>query len=229
MDKPWWLAGGIAPSAVIAAYQPYGAASYAASKSNLANPGTSDATDGAAYPTWGADTGWVFASASSQYLNVGSGALLSEHPITIIGLFKTSTTAAQSIASICRTSTSDNRFHLYVYVATKTSVAAQINDGATSGGVATTATYTPGAWSTGFAVFTSSTSRTAYVNGADGVLGETSTTPSGVNATYIGARHNSTALGTFMNGNIGAVAFYNAALTSTQVGNLHTAMLALVA
>ena len=65
----WWLAGGINPANCIAAYQPKGAADYAASKVNLANPGTYDATNGAAYPTWDATNGWKFAHASSQYLN----------------------------------------------------------------------------------------------------------------------------------------------------------------
>jgi len=68
-DVSWWLAGGVIdPANCIAAYQPKGAASYAASKVNLANPGTYDAVDGAAYPTWSADTGWTFNKLLSQYL-----------------------------------------------------------------------------------------------------------------------------------------------------------------
>jgi len=55
----WWLAGGIDPDDCIAAYQPKGAASYAASKVNLANPGTYDLTNGND-PSWSADNGWTF-------------------------------------------------------------------------------------------------------------------------------------------------------------------------
>lgn len=66
---PWYLSGGIALANCIAAYQPKGAASYAASKVNLANPGTNDAIDGAATPTWAAGSGWSFLAASSQYLD----------------------------------------------------------------------------------------------------------------------------------------------------------------
>ena len=55
----WWLAGGIDPDDCIAAYQPKGAASYAASKVNLANPGTYDLTNGND-PSWSASTGWTF-------------------------------------------------------------------------------------------------------------------------------------------------------------------------
>lgn len=56
----WWLAGGIAAANCIAAYQAKGAASYAASKVNLANPGTYNLADGTGYPTWNATDGWVF-------------------------------------------------------------------------------------------------------------------------------------------------------------------------
>lgn len=57
-DKPWWLAGGIPCDACVAAYQPVGASDYAASKVNLANPGTYDATDGTLAPTWDNVNGW---------------------------------------------------------------------------------------------------------------------------------------------------------------------------
>lgn len=60
----WWLSGGIDPANVLAAYQPKGAASYAASKVNLANPGTYDMAegdaDGALAPAWSAEDGWNF-------------------------------------------------------------------------------------------------------------------------------------------------------------------------
>jgi len=61
---PWWMAAGVTP---IAAYQAKGAASYAASKVNLAQPGTYDATEGVA-PSWDAATGWSFLKTSAQYL-----------------------------------------------------------------------------------------------------------------------------------------------------------------
>lgn len=64
----WWLSGGISAANCIAAYQPKGAASYAASKVNLANPGTYDAGDGSAYPTWNATDGWIFVT---KYLTTG--------------------------------------------------------------------------------------------------------------------------------------------------------------
>ena len=67
----WWLSGGITPANCIAAYQAKGAADYAGSKVNLANPSTYDAVDGAAYPTWDITNGWKFVNPSSQYLTTG--------------------------------------------------------------------------------------------------------------------------------------------------------------
>lgn len=54
---------------VVAAYQPKGAASLAASYVNLVNPGTFDAAPGVA-PTWDATNGWI-GNGTNQYLTTG--------------------------------------------------------------------------------------------------------------------------------------------------------------
>jgi hypothetical protein len=64
----WWnLDGLITPANCLAAYQPIGAADYAASKINLANPGTYNATDSAA-PDWDATNGWDFNGTTHRLL-----------------------------------------------------------------------------------------------------------------------------------------------------------------
>lgn len=68
---PWYLAGVVPKTDCIAAYKATGAASYAASKVNLVTPGTYDLADGAAFPTWTADTGWLFSTALTQSLTTG--------------------------------------------------------------------------------------------------------------------------------------------------------------
>ena len=68
---PWYLAGGISAANCLAAYQPKGAASLAASYSNLANPGTYNAAPGVA-PTFDASTGWTF-NGSTQMANLEQG------------------------------------------------------------------------------------------------------------------------------------------------------------
>lgn len=62
----WWEVAG---QTCVAAYQPKGAASLAASYVNLANPGTYDAAPGTA-PTFDASTGWTF-NGTNQFLKTG--------------------------------------------------------------------------------------------------------------------------------------------------------------
>lgn len=66
----WWCPCGITPSDCIAAYLAKGAASYAVSKINLANPGTYDADDTGHAPDWDDVNGWKF-DGVSEYLDTG--------------------------------------------------------------------------------------------------------------------------------------------------------------
>lgn len=60
----WWEVVG---KTCAAAHQAKGAASYAASKINLANSGTYDLSNGTAYPTWDTAIGWTL-DGSTQWL-----------------------------------------------------------------------------------------------------------------------------------------------------------------
>lgn len=80
----------------IAAYSPIDAASYAASKVNLKNPGTYDASDGAAFPTWAAGTGWTFAGGSSQYLDTGITPAAFDNTWSMFVLYSGGGTSGQS-------------------------------------------------------------------------------------------------------------------------------------
>ena len=67
----WWVVPG---KTCVAAYQAKGAASYAASLVNLANPGTNDAVEGATPPAgWNVTDGWINAPGGST-LNCPAGA-----------------------------------------------------------------------------------------------------------------------------------------------------------
>lgn len=65
----WWDLNGTLDSCVLA-YQPKGAASYAASKVNLTGNTDYDATNGTAYPDWDATNGWKF-NGSDDYVDSG--------------------------------------------------------------------------------------------------------------------------------------------------------------
>lgn len=77
---PRWLVGGISAANCIAAYEAKGAASQAASYTNLANPGTFTATAPVA-PTWNATDGWIF-NGTSQYL-LGPNVLNNSYSVII--------------------------------------------------------------------------------------------------------------------------------------------------
>jgi hypothetical protein len=64
----WWAAGG-ASASILGRYPAIGAASRAASYSNLANPGTNDLTEGVADVDWTTQNGW--AGADYKYLLTG--------------------------------------------------------------------------------------------------------------------------------------------------------------
>ena len=76
----WWLSGGIAAANCIVAYQPKGAADYATSKVNLANPGTLNLTDPTNYPAWSASNGWDYGTSNTTpitFLRMGGTTLRS--------------------------------------------------------------------------------------------------------------------------------------------------------
>lgn len=67
--KGWWLAGGVAAANCIGAYNALGSVDLAASKVNLANPGTYD-LGGGVDPTHDPALGWVF-NGTTQYFKTG--------------------------------------------------------------------------------------------------------------------------------------------------------------
>lgn len=79
----WWLAGGVDPSDVIAAYQAIGANSFDDSEINLAHPGMNNITwqnpPPPAKPTWNTAIGWT-QYAETDYITGGEISL----PITYI-------------------------------------------------------------------------------------------------------------------------------------------------
>jgi len=78
----WWLSGGISAADCLIAYQPKGAADYAASKVNLANPGTYNATESTSTIAWTTETGWDN-TATGRYMKTGFSDWLREYSLII--------------------------------------------------------------------------------------------------------------------------------------------------
>jgi hypothetical protein len=201
----WWEAGGVA---ALAAYQPKGAASLAASYVNLANPGTNDAAPGTA-PTLVAN-GWSFASASSQYLTTGI-APGADYTAAIRIVSWTFTVSAILVGSIVPT----NAFYINQSAADER----RYRYGTTARAVSSVSN------APGVRII-------AGVNGYwyDGSL-TTDTTALGNNGNaaglYIGAQNNGGVAQNHATAVVAAFAIYSSVLNSTQVTALAAAMAAL--
>lgn len=196
-----WYAG------AIAAYQPKGAASLAASYVNLANPGTYDAAPGVA-PTWDAATGWTFLAASRTRLLTGVV------PDTgTWSVFVSFSDAVSSGPALGFNVSATCRLNIYP-------------------GLSTTRYYRNGGNFSASGAITSGVmavaGQYAYLNGSlDGALsGAQSGTPIEI---WIGGYNPdaATTSGACFTGKIQAVAIYNTTLSAAQVLAVSTAMAAL--
>jgi len=205
----WWEVAG---KTCIAAYQAKGAASYAASKVNLANPGTYDATEGVA-PTWDAATGWTF-NGTDQYLNTGRQPGLTG---TWICQFTDATGG-----SLWGARTSDYRVNYVIPIT---------NDGGTLKVTYRCGYKDTGAWILVAPELTSGNLAASigvggFRNGVlDGILG-TPSYPLTISV-FLGAINLSGTAGIFFGGTIIAIANYNEGLSAPEVGALATRMASL--
>lgn len=202
----WWLDGGVDPASAVAVYQPIGAASLAASYTNLANPGTYNAAPGVA-PTWASGTGWGFAGV--QYLTTGIVAASGWSAVVRVS------NCTQSYASAFGDRTlSTARF--YIQPNTPNAGGSAIfaygnleSNGKAGSNVNGVLAVTPNA---------------GYVNGVQNVTFSATWSGSG-GGIFIGTRNGSAPAP--LNGNIQAIAIYSTTLTAPQVAAISAAMAAL--
>jgi hypothetical protein len=208
----WWLAGGISAANCIAAYQPKGAASYAASLSNLANPGTYDATEGTA-PDWASGTGWTFDNANSEYLKTGVSNAM-DRTYSMIVRFDNASAGVYTMCGNYADGASANAFliapnrssEVYYFSGSRQEYTTSPNLSAGILALAGTAGYRNGELDA------------AFTEDGTGTVGEI----------YIGAlNYNSGTPLQEWSGNIYAIAIYSVGITADQVSALTTAMNAL--
>lgn len=155
---------------------------------------------------------------TSAYL-IGSSAVVTAEPLTMACWFKAANvTAAHVLMSIGtnagapRWQIVENAFSSQI-IQTVSSTAG--GSGTSSGGSGTVS----GVWRHFAGVFTSVTSRQAFLDGAAQTADATSVTITGVNRTLIGARINST-VGAFASGSIAEAAIWNVALNASELASL---------
>lgn len=210
----WFLAGGVNAANCIVAYAPKGAASLAASYTNLANPGTYTAAPGVA-PTFDTATGWSFAAASTQYLT--TGVVVNGGNYTVILRFSGATdwvgTQSRPIGTANASNTNPRLFIVghnvqnlmyYTNGAGTANKAPQI-----SGGVVAVA------------------GNKAYRNGTDEGITLPAWSGTNNNGLFIGAQNGGGTPEFYYTGSVQAAAIYDSTLTAPQVAAISAAMAAL--
>ena len=138
-------------------------------------------------------------------------------PLTIAAWFYPTTNGPSAIASV-GVSGGIHRFQLYYDNTATVSAGATANDGTSSSSMVS-GTAPLNQWSHAAAVFSSTTSRTAYFNGTAAAANTNTSTPTGIDRINIGARYNTT-IGAYFSGRIAEVGVWNAALTADEIASL---------
>ena len=217
----WWLSGGIAAANCIAAYQPKGAADYAASKVNLTGNATYNAVDGAASPTWDDTNGWKFAAASSQYIDTGITPVIDKTWSVFIRFTNVNTNYGK-IFGTRKTNTNIGMYiqpysyfvdRLYFHGQT---ASLRITSGKVTSGIMGFA---------GLSAFYNGTKESSQIPDTTISAYSIPTLTIGVEHTYDAS--NVVGFTNFITAYVQAFAIYNTTITDTQVGLLTTAMAAL--
>ena len=204
---PWWLAGGVNQSDVVAAWQPKGAASYADSLRDLTGNGY-DAYPGVD-PSWTAADGWSF-DGSTQYLKTN---VIPIRPASAIVRFDSYTKSNSVLFGAY------DGVHLYIipqYLTEDNVLYMNNYSGYNRFKAAPKA-------SSGVLAFAG---ERAYRNGADEGITLINNSNIGLSI-YIGARHDSSGPKLFIDASIQALAVYSTTLTAAQVAAITAAMQAL--
>lgn len=161
----------------------------------------------------------LFASASSQGLEIAGTALVTAYPLTMAAWFKpTTSTATGVMVSIGRTVTASHYWAIGVTSSAKPFLAART--GGTEADAIHGTSVTNGTWGHICGVLTSATNRDIYFNGGTPVNDATNTVaPVTPNTTNIGCLTSNTRT-SFANGTIAHAAIWNVALMNYEVAAL---------
>lgn len=159
---------------------------------------------------------------AGNYITKAS-ALVAAPPITMACWVNFTSSAANAFIMGISSATAahSSYFAIEMLTASKKIVAAISNDAATADVTAATSTTVSNAtWYHVACVFTSATGRTAYLNGAGAVTSAVSITPSTCDTTSVGTIKFNAAVAAGLNGSIAFPAFWNVALTATDIASM---------
>ena len=161
---------------------------------------------------------------TNQSLQLNS-AVVGSTPLTMACWFRPANiTTAFALMYIGQAAAVANRFVIFARGDLAGDPITASADNNTGGTATTTAGYTANTWHHACGVFTSSTSRAVYLDGANSGTNAANITPSGLDTTTIGSRFTQNTNGVFFNGQSAEVGIWNAALTAAEIASLAKGM-----
>lgn len=157
---------------------------------------------------------------TSEYLEY-AGAVRTALPLTISAwVYKDDTTNLDVAVSLSNNASLNRCGLAFTNSAAVRNLA--ITSGGTNSNTDTTTLYTANTWTHGAAVYTSTTSRTVYINGGNAVNNTNSldVSPGTFNTTNIGCYNNSAGRAQFFGGYIAEVGIWSVALTAAEIASL---------
>ena len=209
----WWEVAG---QTCVVAYQPKGAADYAASLVNLANPGTYNATAGSA-PSWASGTGWTF-NGSSHYL-ICSWVPANNNITSLIYYNYTGTGDDQTLFGFYKSGAPTGAIQLAIRNHSPIGMISYNGAVYPTGTTVNSPVLTSGVY--GFA------NKQPYRNGSPESTTINAASSSGFLTPYIGAADVDSSPAGYLPGSIYAIVFYSTVLSGAEVATVSAAMAAL--
>lgn len=161
---------------------------------------------------------------SSQYLSISTAAVAAA-PLTLACWFNSTSIAVNQGLINVSSASGDQNFRLSAQGAvTGDPVRAQALNVSANGLADTTTGYLANTWTHACGVFTSATSRTAYINGGSAGTDTVSVTPPSIDRMFIGVTRNGSAFTNYTAGQIAEVGIWNVALTTAEIASLAKAV-----
>ncbi len=168
----------------------------------------------------------LFDNADNQELVNDSGAQVTDVPVTMACWFRADELIQMCLMSLANVDVTGFEFRLSVRGDQAGNEVAAAHRGDTSGVAESTSGFTVNQWHHGCAVFASSSSRSAFIDGGSKGTETTSANMSGVNGVTIGRTADSTPA-IPMSGRIAEAAMWNVALADAEVAALASGILPL--
>lgn len=164
---------------------------------------------------------YEFAAASSQLIRF-AGSPVSTTPMTLAGWYQPTTSGAGGVISVCKEGASQYHLHLlYRWDGSSGSPQAFSQSASGTSASSTKSSGSPINTLVHFAgVFSASNSRTVYGDASAGTTNTTSISPSGMDATFVGAGYRNDAAILPATGTVSECAIWSAALTVDEITSL---------